>query len=57
VILVVGTFFVILGLVLGAYWLFVLRLEQSEETALRKRLQTEPAAVAPKGVRLLKPVA
>jgi len=57
VIFVVGTFFIILGLVLGAYWLFVLRLEQSEETALRKRLQPEPAAVAPKGVRLLKPVA
>ena len=48
------TFFAILGLVLGAYWLFVLRLEQSDESALRKRLQPNPVSTASKGVRLLK---
>jgi tight adherence protein B len=56
VIFVLGTFFAILGLVLGAYWLFVLRLEQSDEAALRKRLQPNPVSTASKGVRLLKPI-
>jgi tight adherence protein B len=56
VIFVLGTFFAILGLVLGAYWLFVLRLEQSDEAALRKRLQPNPVSTALKGVRLLKPI-
>ena len=51
-----GTFFAILGLVLGAYWLFVLRLEQTDEAALRKRLQPNPVSTALKGVRLLKPI-
>ena len=41
-IIVVVTFVVILALVLGAYWLFVLRVDQSEEAALRKRLQPDP---------------
>jgi tight adherence protein B len=56
VIFVAVTFFAILGLVLGAYWLFVLRLEQSDESALRKRLQPNPVSTASKGVRLLKPI-
>jgi tight adherence protein B len=56
VIFVLGTFFSILGLVLGAYWLFVLRLEQTDEAALRKRLQPSPVSTAVKGVRLLKPI-
>jgi len=56
VIFVAVTFFAILGLVLGAYWLFVLRLEQSDESALRKRLQPNPVTTALKGVRLLKPI-
>jgi hypothetical protein len=56
VIFVLGTFVVILSLVLGAYWLFVLRLEQSDESALRKRLQPNPVTTASKGVRLLKPL-
>lgn len=55
-IFVAVTFFAILGLVLGAYWLFVLRLEQSDESALRKRLQPNPVSTASKGVRLLKPI-
>ena len=55
-IFVVGTFFVILLLVLGAYWLFVLRLEQSDEAALRKRLQPDPVSSVPKSLRLLKPI-
>ena len=55
-IFVLVTFFAILGLVLGAYWLFVLRLEQSDESALRKRLQPNPVSTGSKGVRLLKPI-
>ena len=53
---VVLTFFGMLGLVLGAYWLFVLRLDQSEEFELRKRLRPEAtAADIPKKFRILKP--
>ncbi len=56
-IFVLGTFFAILGLVLGAYWLFVLRLEQSDHAALSKRLRPDPVATAQKSTRLLKPIA
>jgi len=54
--LVVITFVGILALVLGAYWLFVLRVDQSEEAALRKRLRPEPVAIIPKRFELLKPI-
>lgn len=52
------TFAGILAVILGAYWLFVLRHDQSEERDLHKRLKADPgAAVAiPKQFRLLKPV-
>ena len=44
-------------IVLGSYWFFVLRLDQSEEAALRKRLRPEGLAKrSPKEFRLLKPV-
>jgi tight adherence protein B len=50
------TFVAILGLVVGAYWLFVLRIDQSEEARLRKRLQPElTASKVPEKFRLLKP--
>jgi len=49
-------FVVILALVLGAYWAFVLRLDQSDEAALRKRLQPDPVSVIPKKFRILKPI-
>ena len=49
-------FIAILALVLVPYWALVLRPEQSEETALRKRLQPEKAARVPKESRILKPV-
>jgi len=55
-VIVVTTFIAILGIVLGAYWAFVLRLDQSEEAALRKRLRPEPTSVAPKRFELLKPI-
>lgn len=48
------TFAAVLALVVGAYWLFVLRLEQSEEVALNKRLRPDAAAVQ-KRFRILKP--
>jgi tight adherence protein B len=55
VIIVVATFATILSLVLGAYWLFVVRLDQAETTALRKRLKSEGTPVVRKEFRILKP--
>lgn len=54
---VLVTFGASLLIVLGAYWFFVLRVDQSEEAALRKRLRAEsaPASSIPKEARLLKP--
>lgn len=54
--IVVFTFGVTLAIVLGAYWFFVLRVDQSEDAALRQRLKPEgtPTEV-PKQFRLLKP--
>lgn len=55
--IVVLTFVVSLGIVLGAYWFFVLRLDQSEGAALRKRLRPEAAQKKiQKEHTLLKPV-
>src|SRR6185503_15982301 len=55
--IVVGTtFVVILAIVLGAYWAFVLRHDVSDEAALRKRLRPERASSLPKDMRILKPV-
>jgi tight adherence protein B len=54
--LVVATFVGILSIVIGAYWVFVVRLDQSEEAALRKRLRPEPAAIIPKRFEILKPI-
>jgi tight adherence protein B len=56
VIIVFITFVAILALVLLPYWALVLRPEQSEELALRKRLQPDKAARVPKQSRILKPV-
>lgn len=58
-IFVAGTFFGILTLVLGAYWAFVLRPEQADDSALRKRLRPEAAGPAHKKKKdggLLKPI-
>jgi tight adherence protein B len=55
--IVFATFIAILGIVLGAYWFFVARVDQSEEAALRRRLRPEaPAKDVPKQFKLLKPV-
>src|SRR5262249_16924275 len=43
------------GIVLGAYWLFVVRVDQAESAALRKRLKTDITPVARKDFRILKP--
>jgi tight adherence protein B len=49
------TFIAILGVVLGAYYAFVVRLDLSEEATIRKRLQPEPSSVAvPQKFRLLR---
>ena len=37
--IVFATFLIVLGIVLGAYWLFVVRLEESSERDLRRRLK------------------
>jgi tight adherence protein B len=56
-IIVLFTFIGILSIVLGAYWLFVLKPDQSEEALLRKRLRPDPSTTnIPKKFRLLKPV-
>jgi tight adherence protein B len=50
------TFAVILAIILGAYWFFVLRVDQSDEVALRKRLKPEVGQKdIPKKFQLLKP--
>lgn len=55
--IVFATFVVILGIVLGAYWLFVARVDQSEDAALRKRLRPDtPSKTVAKQFKLLKPV-
>jgi tight adherence protein B len=55
--IVVATFIAIVGIVLGAYWMFVLRVDQSDEAALRKRLRPDPAAkTTTKELKLLKPI-
>jgi tight adherence protein B len=55
-IIVAVTFIGILALVLGAYWAFVLRLEQSEEAALQKRLRPDAVSRISKELRILKPL-
>lgn len=53
--IVLGTFGVVFGLVVGMYWLFVLRIDQAEGVALRKRLKAEAEPAARKEFRILKP--
>ena len=55
--IVLATFAVISGIILGAYWFFVLRIDQSDEAALRKRLAPDGTSRGiPKEFRLLKPI-
>ena len=54
--LVAITFVAILGLVLGPYWFFVLRVDESEDAELRRRLQPDRVLNIPKKFRILKPV-
>ncbi|MBA2306118.1 MAG: type II secretion system F family protein [Acidobacteria bacterium] len=51
--IVLATFVAILGIIFGAYWFFVLRVDQSDEAALRKRLQPTPKQTALKQSKLL----
>jgi tight adherence protein B len=56
-IIAVATFVVVLVVVIGAYWAFVIRIDQSEEAVLRRRLRPEALVESnvPKKFRLLKP--
>ena len=55
-VIVFVTFAAILAIILGAYWFFVLRVDQSDEAALHKRLRPEGVVKdIPKQHRLLKP--
>jgi tight adherence protein B len=55
--IVASTFGLILLIILGSYWFFVLRLDQSEEFALRQRLRPdESSKKVTKEFKLLKPV-
>jgi tight adherence protein B len=56
VLFVALTFVLILALVLGAYWTFVLRLDESDDAALRKRLRPERSAASIKSQKLLRPM-
>ena len=51
-----GIFLGVLGLVLGAYWLFILRVDQSDEAALQKRLQPDRITKVTKEARILRTV-
>jgi tight adherence protein B len=51
-----ATFVVVLTLIVGAYWLFVARLEQAEGVELQRRLMQSAETAAPKMSRLLKPL-
>jgi len=53
--IVLATFGVMFGLVVGAYWFFVLRLDQEEGAALRKRLKADVTPIVRKEFRILKP--
>lgn len=53
--IVLGTFGVMFGLIVGAYWLFVLRVDQAEGAALRKRLKADRAPAVQRDFRILKP--
>jgi tight adherence protein B len=54
VVIVALTFVFVLIVILGAYWAFIVRLDESENAALRKRLRPDPVS-APKEGGILKP--
>jgi tight adherence protein B len=49
------TFAFVLAVVLGAYWAFIVKVDQSEDAALRKRLRPDPVSI-PKKFAILKPI-
>jgi tight adherence protein B len=54
--IVLITFGVIFAVIVGAYWLFILRIDQAEGAALRKRLKSDVSPALRKDFRILKPV-
>lgn len=53
--IVLATFALIFALVVGAYWVFVLRVDQAEGAALRKRLRADTLPLVRKDIPILKP--
>jgi len=53
--IVLATFAAMFGLIVGAYWLFIVRVDQAEGAALRKRLKAERAPISRKDFKILKP--
>jgi tight adherence protein B len=53
--IVITTFGAMFGLIVGAYWLFVLRVDQAESAALRKRLKADRAPTVQRDFKILKP--
>ena len=51
---VIGTFIGVLAIVLGLYWLLIVRSEQQSTVALRKRLKRTPGAAAARRLGLAK---
>ena len=54
--LVVLVFAGVVALIFGSYWLFVLRVDQSAEAALQRRLQPDPTAKIAKKLQIQKPI-
>ena len=53
--IVLATFGAMFGLIVGAYWLFVLRVDQAEGAALRKRLKADRTPAVQRDFKILKP--
>jgi tight adherence protein B len=53
--IVLATFALMFGLIVGAYWVFVLRVDQAEGAALRKRLKAERTPIVQRDFKILKP--
>jgi tight adherence protein B len=53
--IVLATFALMFGLIVGAYWVFVLRVDQAEGAALRKRLKADRAPTIQRDFKILRP--
>jgi tight adherence protein B len=53
--IVLMTFVLMFSLIVGTYWVFVLRVDQAESAALRKRLKADRAPIVQRDFKILKP--